>query len=178
MENGRSNALDVTCPGIEAAMALAGAARRLGVRAKAGEARGAHHVVVRSVDGIGDLLARMGAQQARLNWNQRRRRTPPQTDRHVQSGFGSANQRRAETAAASTVAQVERAFAVLGDRVPDHLAQAGRLRIANRVASLEQLAALADPPLTKHSIAGRLRRLIEMADRLGQTANPSRHQAI
>jgi hypothetical protein len=42
---------------------------------------------------------------------------------------------------------------------------AGRLRVANRQASLEELGQLADPPLTKDAIAGRIRRLLAMADR-------------
>src|SRR4029453_10576733 len=39
-EPGRSSALEVTCPGPEAALALVGAARRLGIQAKAREVRG------------------------------------------------------------------------------------------------------------------------------------------
>src|SRR6202020_2996166 len=46
-EPGRSSALGVTCPGPEAALALGGAARRLGVSAKAREVRGSDRVVVR-----------------------------------------------------------------------------------------------------------------------------------
>src|SRR6478609_4433299 len=46
-EPGRSSALEVSCPGPEAALALVGAARRLGVSAKAREVRGADRVVVR-----------------------------------------------------------------------------------------------------------------------------------
>jgi DNA-binding transcriptional regulator WhiA len=42
---------------------------------------------------------------------------------------------------------------------------AGRLRMAHRQASLEELGQLADPPLTKDAIAGRIRRLLAMADR-------------
>src|ERR1700748_1131747 len=38
----RSSALEVSCPGPEAALALVGAARRLGVSAKGREGRGAH----------------------------------------------------------------------------------------------------------------------------------------
>lgn len=177
VENGRSKALDVTCPGIEAAMALAGTARRLGVRAKAAETRGRHHVVMRNADDIGDLMARMGAQQASAAWNQRRRRKPARTDRSPER-FDDANRRRAELAAASTAALVERALTILGDTAPDHLAQAGRLRIEHRLASLEQLAALADPPLSKDAIAGRIRRLIAMADRIGPNANPARYEAM
>ncbi|WP_425326397.1 DNA-binding protein WhiA [Mycobacterium intracellulare] len=178
VENGRTTALDVTCPGIEAALALVGIARRLGIRAKAIETRGSHHVVLRNADNIGDLLARMGAPQTQAAWKQRRRHKPHRTDRYPPAGFDDANQRRAEIAAAATAAQVERALAILGDTAPDHLAQAGRLRIEHRLASLEQLAALADPPLSKDTIAGRIRRLIAMAERIGPTANPSRREAI
>ena len=42
---------------------------------------------------------------------------------------------------------------------------AGQLRIQHRQASLEELGQLADPPLTKDAIAGRIRRLLAMADK-------------
>jgi phosphoribosylamine-glycine ligase len=35
-------------------------------------------------------------------------------------------------------------------------------------ASLEELGALADPPLTKDAVAGRIRRLLAMADKRAQ----------
>jgi WhiA C-terminal HTH domain len=53
----------------------------------------------------------------------------------------------------------------LGEGVPDHLAAAGKLRIEHRQASLEELGRLADPPMTKDAVAGRIRRLLSMADR-------------
>jgi DNA-binding protein WhiA len=67
-EPGRSSALEVSCPGPEAALALVGAARRLGISAKAREVRGADRVVVRDGEAIGALLTRMGAQDTRLVW--------------------------------------------------------------------------------------------------------------
>ena len=48
-EPGRSSALEVTCPGPEAALALCGAARRLGIIAKAREVRGVDRVVIAGV---------------------------------------------------------------------------------------------------------------------------------
>jgi DNA-binding protein WhiA len=60
---------------------------------------------------------------------------------------------------------VERALEILGPDAPDHLVMAGQLRVANRQASLEELGQLANPPLTKDAIAGRIRRLLAMADR-------------
>ncbi|CQD14190.1 transcriptional regulator [Mycolicibacterium conceptionense] len=73
-EPGRSSALEVSCPGPEAALALVGAARRLGVSAKAREVRGSDRVVVRDGEAIGALLTRMGAQDTRLTWEERRMR--------------------------------------------------------------------------------------------------------
>ena len=55
-EPGRSSALEITCPGPEAALALVGAARRLGIAAKAREVRNVDRVVIRDGDAIGALL--------------------------------------------------------------------------------------------------------------------------
>ena len=62
-------------------------------------------------------------------------------------------------------ARVERAMEILGDDVPEHLRMAGELRLANKQASLDELGRLSDPVLTKDAIAGRIRRLLAMADR-------------
>jgi hypothetical protein len=53
---------------------------------------------------------------------------------------------------------------ILGDDAPEHLLSAGRLRLQHANASLEELGALAEPALTKDAIAGRIRRLLAMAD--------------
>ena len=42
---------------------------------------------------------------------------------------------------------------------------AGRLRREHANASLEELGALADPPMTKDAVAGRIRRLLALADK-------------
>nr|WP_277102123.1 DNA-binding protein WhiA [Corynebacterium vitaeruminis] len=67
--------------------------------------------------------------------------------------------------AVAAAARVERAMAILGDDVPDHLAEAGQLRVQHRQASLEELGRLADPQMTKDAVAGRIRRLLSMADK-------------
>jgi DNA-binding protein WhiA len=54
---------------------------------------------------------------------------------------------------------------ILGAQVPEHLKEAGELRIAHGQASLEELGSLASPPMTKDAIAGRIRRLLAMADK-------------
>ena len=73
-EPGLSMALEVTCPGPEAALALVGAARRLGIPAKAREVRNVDRVVVRDGDAIAALLTRLGAHESLLVWEERRMR--------------------------------------------------------------------------------------------------------
>ena len=164
-EPGRSSALEVSCPGPEAALALVGAARRLGISAKAREVRGADRVVVRDGEAIGALLTRMGAQDTRLTWEERRMRREVRATANRLANFDDANLRRSARAAVAAAARVERALEILGGTVPDHLATAGKLRVEHRQASLEELGRLADPPMTKDAVAGQIRRLLSIADR-------------
>jgi len=164
-EPGRSSALEVTCPGPEAALALVGAARRLGVSAKARDVRGTDRVVVRDGDDIGALLTRMGAHQTVLSWEERRMRREVRATANRLANFDDANLRRSARAAVAASAKVERALEILGDSVPEHLRTAGELRLKHRQASLEELGQLSDPPMTKDAVAGRIRRLLAMADR-------------
>ena len=164
-EPGRSASLEVTCPGPEAAYALVGAARRLGIQAKAREVRGADRVVVRDGDSIAALLTRIGAHTSVLAWEERRMRREVRATANRLANFDDANLRRSARAAVAAKARVERALEILGDEAPEHLSSAGALRIAHGQASLEELGALADPPMTKDAIAGRIRRLLTMADK-------------
>lgn len=178
-EPGRSSALEISCPGPEAALALVGAARRLGVAAKAREVRGADRVVVRDGEAIGALLTRMGAQDTRLTWEERRMRREVRATANRLANFDDANLRRSARAAVAAAARVERALEILGEDVPDHLAAAGSLRVQHRQASLEELGQLADPPMTKDAVAGRIRRLLSMADRKAkETGVPDTESAV
>ncbi|MDN5545089.1 MAG: DNA-binding protein WhiA, partial [Rhodococcus sp. (in: high G+C Gram-positive bacteria)] len=178
-EPGRSSALEVSCPGPEAALALVGAARRLGISAKAREVRGTDRVVIRDGEAIGDLLTRMGAQDTRLVWEERRMRREVRATANRLANFDDANLRRSARAAVAAAARVERALEILGEDVPDHLAAAGALRVEHRQASLEELGQLADPPMTKDAVAGRIRRLLSMADRKAkETGIPDTESAV
>ncbi len=167
-EPGRSMAMEITAPGQEAAMAIVGAARRLGVTAKVREVRGVDRVVIRDGDSIAIMLTKMGAHETRLTWEERRLRREVRASANRLANFDDANLRRSARAAVTAGARVSRAFDILGDDVPDHLRIAGRLRIEHQQASLEELGSLHDPPLTKDAIAGRIRRLLALADKRAQ----------
>jgi DNA-binding protein WhiA len=164
-EPGRSSALELSCPGPEVALAMVGAARRLGVASKAREARGADRVVLRDGDAISALLSRMGAHETVRSWEQRRTTREVKATAHRLANFDDANLRRSARAAVAAGQRVQRALEILGDDVPEHLRAAGRLRLEHRQASLEELGRLADPPLTKDAVAGRIRRLLATADK-------------
>ncbi|WP_261861311.1 DNA-binding protein WhiA, partial [Mycobacterium montefiorense] len=72
--------------------------------------------------------------------------------------------------AMTTAIRAQRALEILGDKAPDHFVEIARLRIQHPDLSLEDLGRLAEPPLTKHAAAGRLRRVLGMADREAQRA--------
>ena len=164
-EPGRSSSLEVTCPGPEAALALVGAARRLGIQAKAREVRGVDRVVIRDGDAIGAMLTRLGAHDAVLAWEERRMRREVRATANRLANFDDANLRRSARAAVAAGARVERALEILAGEIPDHLRVAGELRLEHKQASLEELGQLADPPMTKDAVAGRIRRLLAMADK-------------
>ncbi len=164
-EPGRSSAMEVTCPGPEAALALVGAARRLGISAKAREVRGVDRVVIRDGDAIGALLTRLGAHESLMAWEERRMRREVRATANRLANFDDANLRRSARAAVAAGARVERALEILREDVPEHLQLAGRLRLEHKQASLEELGQLHEPVLTKDAIAGRIRRLLAMADK-------------
>ena len=164
-EPGRSMSLEVTCPGPEAALAMVGAARRLKIHAKARDVRGVDRVVVRDGEAISALLTRLGAHDSVLAWEERRMRREVRATANRLANFDDANLRRSARAAVAAGARVERALEILGPDAPGHLIVAGQLRIKHRQASLEELGQLAEPALTKDAIAGRIRRLLALADR-------------
>ncbi|MBE1513851.1 DNA-binding protein WhiA [Nesterenkonia halotolerans] len=178
-EPGRSSSLEVTCPGPEAALALVGSARRLGIPAKAREVRNVDRVVIRDGDSIAKLLTLMGAHQTLLVWEERRMRKEVRATANRLANFDDANLRRSAQAAVAAGARVERALEILGPEAPYHLKYAGELRLAHKQASLDELGRLADPPMTKDAIAGRIRRLLAMADkRAGELNIPGTESSV
>ena len=100
-----------------------------------------------------------------LAWEERRIRREVRATANRLANFDDANLRRSARAAVAAAARVDPGAGDPRRRRPDHLAIAGRLRLEHRQASLEELGALADPPMTKDAIAGRIRRLLAMADK-------------
>lgn len=166
---GRSSALEVTCPSNEAASSLVGLAKRLGINgAKSREVRGVHRVVIREGDEISQLLEVIGAKTIKTKWDQLRVKREVRSTSNRLANFDDANLRRSAQAAVAAGARVARALEILGPDIPAHLKYAGELRLQHKAASLDELGHLASPPMTKDAVAGRIRRLLAMADKLAE----------
>jgi cell division protein WhiA len=160
---GRCMTLEITCPGFDTALALAGAARRLGIPARPHDVRGVDRVTIKG-DAVMATLTRMGARQTAQACEAPPLRLAPSTSARSAANMKGANQRRCEQAAEAARNRAQRALEILGHDAPEHLIAAGHLRISHRLISLTELAQAADPPLTKDALAGRIRRLLAQAD--------------
>ncbi len=146
-------------------MAMVGIGARIGIASKAREVRMAHRIMVRDGEAISELLTTMGAPGAVAEWEKLRERREVRATANRLVNFDDANLRRSAQAAVAACARVERALELLGEDIPEHLLYAGNLRLGFRDASLDELGHHADPPLTKDAVAGRIRRLLAMADK-------------
>ncbi|MDN6522602.1 MAG: DNA-binding protein WhiA, partial [Bifidobacterium crudilactis] len=162
----KASYLEIVCPGSEAALALGGAARRLGINAKARQVRSSERVTLRDPDAIERMLNLIGAPKSAREWTGKRNDGESRGKANRLANFDDANMRRSAKAAVEASEKVMEAFKLLGDSIPDNLRAAGQLRIDHRDASLEELGRLADPPVTKDAIAGRIRRLLQLAAKI------------
>ncbi|MBR6459324.1 MAG: DNA-binding protein WhiA [Actinomycetaceae bacterium] len=165
MEPGRNSGLEVVCPSLEAAYGIGGLARRLGITYRARESRGAFRVDIREGDAISEILTRMGASDAVVQWEQLRVEREVHGSVNRLANFDDANMRRSADAAVIAVIRVKRAFEILGDDIPANLREAGEFRVRYPEDSLNGLGEKMEPKATKDAVAGRLRRLNSMADK-------------
>jgi DNA-binding protein WhiA len=77
--------------------------------------------------------------------------------------LAAANAVRVAEATAETVPAVRTALDRVGAIAPDSWVAAGRLRVTHPDLSLADLGQLADPPLSKAAINGRIRSLLRLA---------------
>ena len=91
-------------------------------------------------------------------------------EKHLRNGVNrrvncdSANLSKAVDAAQEQIECIRRLESMVGlEQLPEKLAEAARLRVANPELTLSQLAEQFDPPITKSALNHRLRKLIQLA---------------
>ena len=161
----RGSAFEIICPGIDSGNILADAINFLGIPVKARDMRGVTKITIRDQDEINKILEALGAVDTLRLWDEERKLRQMRGNINRLANFDDANLRRSVRAAVATSTKVRRAFEILGDDVPEQLKQAGLLRLEHKESSLEELGRFSTPPVSKDTVAGRLRRLINMADK-------------
>lgn len=174
---GKASYLEIICPTDETALALTSAARRLGVSAKPRQLRSSRRVTLKDPDAIERMLNLMGAPRSAREWTGKRSDGEARGKANRLANFDDANMRRSAKAAAEACEKVRRAFEILGDDVPENLRAAGQLRLDHDDASLEELGRLAEPPITKDAVAGRIRRLLQLADKVAKASQDADAEA-
>lgn len=163
---GRSSYLQIVCPGYEAAAQLVALAKNVSLHPTIKLYRNTELFELKDADAIERLLLLMGAHRTSREWSGKRSDGLRRGEANRLANFDDANMRRSAKAAVEASAKVRHAFSVLGDDVPEKLRKAGQLRLDHKDASLDELGRLSDPPITKDAIAGRIRRLFQLSQKV------------
>jgi cell division protein WhiA len=134
------------------------------IGARAGGHGDGWRVVLKSGEGIGTLLAALGAHTAYLAWDDARLRRQLRSAANRVANADRANVARSVGAAARQVDAITRLVARHGwEGLPEHLGGVALARVANPEASLSELGELLDPPLAKGAVHRRLTALVALA---------------
>ncbi|MDO4913635.1 MAG: DNA-binding protein WhiA [Bifidobacteriaceae bacterium] len=162
---GKPPFLEIVCPTEKAATDLVEVSSRLGISVTVRMVRSSIRVTMNDADAIERMLILIGAPMSAREWSGKRVDGESRTKTNRLTNFDDANMRRSAKAAAEACEKVRHAFEILENDIPDNLRAAGELRLKHGDASLEELGHLADPPITKDAIAGRIRRLLQLAEK-------------
>ena len=158
---GRSPHLELRTASAESAGLLVQLAHEEGVELVSAE-RATHAVAyAKSWEAIESLLAVMGASETVLALEERAVVAETRSRANRLANADHANLVRTNRSARRQLAAIDRLDL---DALPDQLRDVAELRLRHPTASLRELAARLDPPLTKAAVQRRLRRLEQLAD--------------
>ena len=158
---GRSPHIELRTASAESAGLLVQLAHEEGVELVSAE-RATHAVAyAKSWEAIESLLAVMGASETVLALEERAVVAETRSRANRLANADHANLVRTNRSARRQLAAIDRLDL---DALPDQLRDVAELRLRHPTASLRELAARLDPPLTKAAVQRRLRRLEQLAD--------------
>ncbi|NLB38220.1 MAG: DNA-binding protein WhiA [Clostridiales bacterium] len=133
--------------------------------------RGQHVVYVGQGEAVSTLLRLLGASRAVLHLENVRALSAVRQQANRATNFDQANLSRQLSAGQQQADAIE-ALSLNGGlaSMPKDLAELARLRLVNRDATLEQLGAMLNPPLSKSGVQHRMRRVMQFA---AQAQNPA-----
>ena len=137
------------------------------LQAKESKRGKSHLVYVKKADYIGDILGIMGADTHSLIITTTQVEKSMRNKVNRMANCDNANLDRVVEAAMKQAAAIEKIEREKGlDWLPDKLREVAILRKDNPDLSISALGELCDPPLKKSGINGRLKKLVEIADKI------------
>ena len=132
--------------------------------------RGTFVVYVNEAEKVGDLLAYMGASGASLELIQAKMLKEVRNNVNRKLNFESANQDKTADAAARQMLAIRRIGETVGfSSLPEPLRQLAQLRYEHPEYSLRELGQSLEPPISRSGVNHRLKRILELAEKSGQT---------
>ena len=137
------------------------------LQAKESKRGKSHLVYVKKADYIGDILGIMGADTHSLIITTTQVEKSMRNKVNRMANCDNANLDRVVEAAMKQAAAIEKIESEKGlDWLPDKLREVAILRKDNPDLSIAALGELCDPPLKKSGINGRLKKIVELADKI------------
>lgn len=137
------------------------------LQAKESKRGKSHLVYVKKADYIGDILGIMGADTHSLIIENTLVEKSMRNKVNRMANCDNANLDRVVEAAMKQAAAIEKIETLKGlDWLPDKLREVAVLRKDNPDLSIAALGEICDPPLKKSGINGRLKKIVELADKL------------
>lgn len=142
----------------------------LGVNPGMMNRKGSFVVYLKGSEHVADLLTFLGAGNAAMELIQIRMLKEVRNNVNRKTNFETANIEKTASAAAAQLMALEKIFACGGvSLLPEELRPLALLRYQNPDLSLRELGQRLDPPLSRSGVNHRLRRIVELADRLPRT---------
>ena len=128
-------------------------------------------IYLKDTAGIEDLLTRIGASRAAMTIMEAKIEKNLRNNINRQVNCETSNLMKTTDASARQIAAIERALTLGGIEIyPENLRETVDLRVANPAASLAELAAMFDPPISKPGLSHRLRRIMQISETLIERA--------
>lgn len=162
---GKASYLEIVCPNHEAALALVSTARRLGITAKPRKLRSSERVTLRDPDAIERMLILMGAPHSAREWTGKRSDGEARGKANRLANFDDANMRRSAKAAAKLAIRSARPLKSSATTFRTILNPPASSDSTMPTRPLSSWAVSPTPPITKDAIAGRIRRLLQLAEK-------------
>ena len=159
--------LEIVTPYQDHAEALQKLMADFDIQGKVCKRKNQYVVYLKNADQIGEFLVNIGAHQALLSFENERIKKEIYNNINRQRNFDMANLEKTVTSSVDQVQAIRRIEEHLGlDSLSPALREAALLRRENPDLSLTELAALANPAVSKSGMSHRLKKLREIAENL------------